>query len=75
MSDELDNQVLALVANLADEKAGATAALVHRLWKDRRDLVDAALAIRDWDLRHSEARSLTRVDEIVEKVLMTVEEE
>jgi hypothetical protein len=73
VSEELDNQTLALVSRIMDTHT-ADAILVQRLWKDRALLTDAVRAIRDWDLLSAEARSLERVDEIVNEALRAVGE-
>lgn len=69
MSDALDLQVLEAVSALIDAECPAEIATVRRLWTERNMLVAALREIRDWDLGHAEALTLSRVIEIAEATL------
>lgn len=75
MSEELDHQVLTLLARLAtDEEARDDINLIQGVWRDRQTLVDAMFRARDWDMLSAEARSLARVDHIINEALEEVGE-
>lgn len=65
MSERLDGEVLGLVSELIAAGRGDDVELVRLLWRERGALVSAFRDIRDWDLAHSEALSLERVQEII----------
>lgn len=73
--EELDRETLELVALLIGLDRSADALLVQHIWADRTALVQALILIRDWDLGHSEALGVERVQSIVHDALLSVGEE
>jgi hypothetical protein len=74
MNEALDRETLDLVARLIGNENG-DAMLVQHLWHERSALIQALLLIRDWDMGHSEALSIERVQSIVHDALLVVGEE
>jgi len=63
-----DEQVLILMARLIDTDPAAADAL-HAMWKQQQKSRQALETIRDWDMLHDEALTLTRVQQIVADAL------
>ena len=74
MSDKLDHEILSLVSRMIDTHS-QDALLVRRIWSDRQTLVDGLKEMRDWDMTHSEALSIKRVQLLVENLLEDVYED
>lgn len=73
MSEKLDNEVLDFMARIIDSHS-QDALLLRRVWSDRQTLVSGLREIQDWDLTHSEALSVDRVQVIVQNLLGSVYE-
>lgn len=75
MTEDLDLKVLSEVNDLILIGHTEAARLMRDLWSDRTKLVEALRLIHSWDLMHSEALTLGRALQIVERVLDDVGED
>lgn len=64
--DPFDAEVLKVVSLLLETGYANEAKLVRGLWMDRNTLISTLENIRDWDMKHSEARTLEIVDANIE---------
>jgi hypothetical protein len=74
MSEALDREVLETVGRLLEAPSPHSGLLMQRLWSERETLIRWLVEIRDWDAGHSEALSVERVLELVDKALQAVGE-
>jgi hypothetical protein len=60
--EELDVAMLTALASLIDPDGShlGAAKLFRQMWADRTAFLEVLVAIRDWDLHHSEALSARR---------------